>query len=79
MSFLDVLADDDIIVMGAYDEMSYKLNDNLRNKLRALGSTKIDEVQWRTSWAFIGSKMHGKLYESIGVPNDKCAYAFVSK
>jgi hypothetical protein len=61
-----------IVVMGVCDDAANNLydNDSLRNAIKSLGSTKIGELTFRSSWAIIGKKgaAPGDVIEQIRGP-----------
>ena len=52
----------DYFAFAISDEAIRKVTESLKNKLKLLGSTLIDSVKYRESWAFLGS-MNGKILE----------------
>ena len=45
-----------IVVMGVADDAKNNLSTNLKDAIKTLGSTKIDSLVFRGSWAIIGKK-----------------------
>lgn len=56
LQLLDTLSSNYLIAIAISDEGSNKLTTEVRNKLKEFGSTLIDNIGWRASWAFIGFK-----------------------
>ncbi|XP_035772503.1 uncharacterized protein LOC102784057 [Neolamprologus brichardi] len=45
-----------IVIMASYDEPSTKLNDELKNLIAELGSSRIHSLGYRDNWVFVGGK-----------------------
>lgn len=56
------MATGDYFAFAISDEAIRKVTESLKNKLKMLGSTFIDSVKYRESWAFLGS-IKGKILE----------------
>lgn len=61
-----------IVVMGVADDAKTNLSVNLKNAIKSLGSTKIDSLLFRGSWAIIGKKgaPAGSVIEQVRGPYD---------
>ncbi|XP_033647698.1 protein O-linked-mannose beta-1,2-N-acetylglucosaminyltransferase 1-like [Asterias rubens] len=55
-SFLEVIEDGQIVIIVIYDEASRKLTAKTKNLLSSLGSSKIEDFNFRDNWLFIGQK-----------------------
>jgi len=56
INYLDSLSNNVLVFFAVSDEGSYRLNSELKNKIKEFGSVYIDSLGWRSSWAFIGNK-----------------------
>jgi hypothetical protein len=65
--FLDGVNDGRVVMMATADDASYRLGDQGRAAIRKLGSAKIDALNFRGSWVFVGQKgMRGtSVYEEV--------------
>lgn len=54
--FLEVLGDQDIILVVAFDEASTKLSDHARSLFNEVGSAMVQNVKFRDNWVFVGQK-----------------------
>ncbi len=54
--FIDSIPSGKIVAMGVMDDARNNMSNDLRNAIKTLGSTKIDSLQFRGSWALIGYK-----------------------
>ena len=61
-----------IVSMGVSSDAANNITDSLRNAIKSLGSTKIDQLIYRSSWALIGKKgaATGDVIEQIRGPYD---------
>lgn len=61
-----------IVAMGVADDARNNLSTNLRNAIKSLGSTMIDSLKFRGSWAIIGKKgaMPDETIERVNEPYD---------
>ena len=59
-----------IVAMGVCDDAAFHMNATLRTAIQSLGSTKISQLQFRSSWALIGVKgaLPGTVIEQIQGP-----------
>lgn len=55
-AFLDTVSSDLLLMFAIKDEGAVSLSTEIRNKIKTFGSTLIDAVQFRGSWAFIGKR-----------------------
>ncbi|MBK8945849.1 MAG: T9SS type A sorting domain-containing protein [Ignavibacteriae bacterium] len=69
--FLDTLTNDYLVAIAISDEGSPR-SDELKAQIKSLGSQFIDQVGWRSSWAFIGKKgaIIGSMPEAISKSGD---------
>ena len=60
-----------IVAMGVSDDAENNITAGLKNAIKTLGSTKIDQLQFRGSWAIIGRKgaAPGDVLEEIKDPH----------
>ncbi|XP_062520631.1 protein O-linked-mannose beta-1,2-N-acetylglucosaminyltransferase 1-like isoform X2 [Corticium candelabrum] len=65
--FLGGINDGRIVIMATADDAAFRLGDRARAAIRALGSAKIDSLNFRGSWVFVGQKgMKGTtVYEEV--------------
>ncbi len=61
-----------LVAMGVADDARNNLSSALKNAIKTLGSTKIDSLQFRGSWALIGKKGSdpGEVIEQVRGPYD---------
>lgn len=61
-----------IVAMGVSDDAANNITPDLKNAIKTLGSTKIDTLKFRGSWALIGEKgaAPGHVKEEIRGPYD---------
>ena len=61
-----------IVVVGVADDAANNISADLKNAIKTLGSTKIDQLVFRGSWALIGKKeaAPGDVIEEIKGPYD---------
>ncbi len=64
-SMINEIPEGKIVVMGAADDAQHRLIAELRAAIKTLGSTKIDSLVFRGSWAIIGQK--GAAPGSVGI------------
>ncbi len=55
-TFLDTVSSNLLLMFAIKDEGAVSLSSSLRNKIKEFGSTKIDSVNFRASWAFMGKR-----------------------
>lgn len=55
-ALIDSIPQGKIVVMGVSDDASNNISTHLKNAIKSLGSSKIDSLQFRGSWAIIGWK-----------------------
>jgi hypothetical protein len=62
-----------IVALGVCDDAKNNLSDSLRNAIKSLGSTKIDQIAFQGSWALIGKKgtIPGEVIEQVTPRSDK--------
>lgn len=67
ISFLDAIPNNNLVMFAIMDEGAVSLSTSLRTKIKSFGSTLIDQVNWRASWAFIGKRgaIPGSMPEAI--------------
>jgi hypothetical protein len=53
---INAIPEDKIVVIGVADDARNNLSAALKNAIKTLGSTKIDSLAFRGSWAIIGKK-----------------------
>jgi hypothetical protein len=60
-----------IVAIGVCDDAQNNLTDSLKNAIKSLGSTQIDQLIFRSSWALIGKKgaAPGDVIEQIRAPH----------
>jgi hypothetical protein len=60
-----------IVAIGVCDDAQTNLTDSLKNAIKSLGSTQIDQLLFRSSWALIGKKgaAPGDVIEQIRAPH----------
>lgn len=56
INFLDSIDPGHLVFFTICDEGSVGLNEQVKSKIKEFGSTKIDSLGWRGSWAMIGKK-----------------------
>jgi len=54
--FINGIPNGKIVVMGVSDDAANNITIDLKNAIKTLGSSKIDNLQFRGSWALIGRK-----------------------
>lgn len=64
---IDSIPDGKIVAMGVSSDAANNMSAHLRNAIISLGSTKITELQYRSSWALIGKKgaVPGEVIEEV--------------
>ncbi len=70
--FINAIPTGKIVLMGVADDARNNLSGNLISAIKTLGSTKIDQLQFRGSWAIIGKKggTPGSAIEVVKGPYD---------
>jgi len=70
--FINSIPNGKIVAMGVADDARNNLSTNLKNAIKTLGSTQIDQLQFRGSWAIIGEKggVPGSAIEIVKGPYD---------
>lgn len=65
-----------IVIMGVADDGANNLTAALKSAIKTLGSTKIDQLKFRGSWAIIGRKgaAPGDVIEEVKGPYDGSVY-----
>jgi len=65
-----------IVLMGVADDAANNISSELKNAIKTLGSTKIDQLKFRGSWALIGKKgaLPGCVIEDVKDPYDGSVY-----
>ncbi|XP_066283114.1 protein O-linked-mannose beta-1,2-N-acetylglucosaminyltransferase 1-like isoform X1 [Branchiostoma lanceolatum] len=56
IKFLQNRKDGQLVLVASYDDAAYKLTEESRDLLTALGSRHIADLKFRDSWAFLGYK-----------------------
>ena len=56
VDFINSIPQGKIVAMGVSDDAANNITPNLKNAIKTLGSTKIDTLKFRGSWALIGEK-----------------------
>ncbi len=69
-NFIDSIAPGKIVVMGVADDAQNNISTHLKDAIKTLGSSKIDSLQFRGSWAIIGWKgaPTGSVLEKVKPP-----------
>lgn len=72
VNLIDSIPQGKIVAMGVADDAANNISAALKNAIKTLGSTKIDGLQFRGSWALIGKKgaVPGEVKEVIHAPFD---------
>jgi len=67
---IDSIPNNKIIVIATNDDAAGGVNTNVKNKLKSIGSTKIDSVTFRSTWAIITKKNYtpGHVLEGLTKP-----------
>lgn len=67
ISFLDTISSNSLVMFAILDEGEVNLSTALRDKIKLFGSALIDDVAFRSSWAFIGKKgaLIGSMPEAV--------------
>jgi len=70
VTYLNSIPANKIVAIGVSDDAANNITSDLKNALKALGSTKIDSIQFRGSWAMIGKRnaKPGDVLEKIAAP-----------
>ncbi len=65
-----------IVAMGVADDAANNITTELKNAIKTLGSTKIDQLKFRGSWVLIGKKgaISGEVLEEVKGPYDGTVY-----
>ena len=71
-TFLDTVPSNYLVMFAIKDEGATNLNSTLRNKIKGFGSVLIDNVKFRSSWAFIGKRgaVPGTMPEAVSAEGD---------
>lgn len=71
-NMIDSISPGKIVLMGVADDAANNISAALKNAIHTLGSTKIDSLQFRGSWAIIGRKgaSPGDCIEQVKGPYD---------
>jgi len=56
VNFINSIQQGKIVVIGVSDDAANNMTSSLQDAIKSLGSTKIDSLQFRGSWAIIGIK-----------------------
>ncbi|XP_066555686.1 protein FAM3B isoform X2 [Amia ocellicauda] len=56
VKFLREIPNVSIILMASYDDASTKLSEEVKEEIKKLGSVEIQNIDFRSSWVFVGSK-----------------------
>lgn len=67
VELIDSIPDGKIVAMGVSDDAANNITVALKNAIKTLGSTKIDQISFRGSWALIGKKgaVPGEVVEEV--------------
>lgn len=70
--FINTIPEGRLVIMGVADDARNNLSTNLKNAIKTLGSTKIDSLVFRGSWAIISHKgaEPGTAIEQVLTPYD---------
>ena len=68
-SFIASLTLSEIVIFATFDDSAVHLDQETRRLIANLGSGNIEELSFRDSWAFIGSKKNLKFNESRTINN----------
>jgi hypothetical protein len=73
---INSIPDGKLVVIGAADDARNNLTTDLKNAIKTLGSTKIDSLVFRGSWAIIGRKgaTPGEVLEEVRGPYEGAIY-----
>lgn len=71
-TFLDTVSSDLLLMFAIKDEGAVSLTSEIKNKIKTFGSTLIDDVKFRGSWAFIGKRgaTPGSMPEAVSAEGD---------
>ena len=72
VDYINSIPQGKIVVLAVADDAANNISVELKNAIKSLGSTKIDSLQFRGSWALIGKKSAkpGDVIEKVKGPYD---------
>jgi hypothetical protein len=72
VNLINSIPQNKIVLMGVADDAANNITTDLKNAIKTLGSTKIDSLVFRSSWAIIGKKgaTPGSCIEQVKGPYD---------
>ena len=72
VALIDSIPEGKTVALGVADDAANNISANLKNAIKTLGSTKIDNLTFRGSWAIIGRKgaLPGDVIEVVKGPYD---------
>lgn len=76
VDLINAIPEGKIVAMGVADDAANNITPDLKNAIKTLGSTKIDSLLFRGSWAIIGRKgaSPGNVIEVVKKPTDGLIY-----